>query len=89
MFNRGNGGVGNSMEKNTGNFVNTSSVETGPRTRSDTSVYCSQTNSANNNINTSAGGLQQGLQSAYHSNQHQHQQVDFLYYYLFVERKFI
>lgn len=89
MFNRGNnGGVGNSVES-TGNFAGTSSVETEPRTRSDTSEYRSQKNSVNNNINTSAGGLQQGLQPGYLSNQ-QYQQVDFSYYYFFfVERKFI
>lgn len=82
MFNRGNnGGIGSSGE-NTGSFAGTSSVETGPRTRSDTSEYRNQNSSVNKNINTSAGGLQQGLQA--------NQQVDlYLTLICLLKRKFI
>lgn len=78
MFNRSqNGGIGSSGE-NTGDFAESSSVESKPRTRSDTSEYRSQKKIVNNNIITSAGGVQQGLQTGYFSSQ-QHQQVNLFF----------
>lgn len=77
MFNRGNnGGMGSSGE-NTGDFAETFSVESQPRTRSDTSECCSQKKFENNNIITSAGIEQQGLHTGYISSKHQ--QVNFFF----------